>query len=493
MKLEHIPQGLSPLEIVQAQYPLPLTPRKYQADGINDLAPRPRCGLWAEVGTGKTLMATAIAIYRMLLGSADCWIVNVPPILIRQWYRFLTKIPGLRVVMYRGAPKQRDGLDIEGAHFIIMSMQVFKKDIGKLDQRLTGKRCGSLVDEATSIKNIESQNYQSVRDFHAADDMILLSGTPLTTPLDAYAYIKLISPTIYKHQQEFLNLHAGERDFYDKIVSWERLDLLASNFKVNAVRLFKRDVLKDLPPVTYDPIHYDLEPAHEKLYQAIANEQLTKLAAEGKDDSGSESSLYQKLQQVVMCPEHFAEKPIRATGYDLLDEVLDEVGAADSKKLIVVTWYKRSSAAVFNYLTSQSPGWRGTKDSAALLVGGLSDSQRERALDRFMTDDKCRALVLQPGAGGKGTDGLQDVCSDMMFLELPLTALDFQQTVGRLDRPGQTKPVHVRAAIAEGTVQHQMWLNSLEKEALANKVQRSWEDLKQAVYGRTKIQGDHHR
>lgn len=486
MKLEHIPEGVLPLDLVQQHHPLPFTPYAFQASAINELAPLPRCAFWAEVGVGKTVMATVVAIYRMMIGSTDGWIVNLPPILIRQWHRWLTKIPGLTVVMYRGGPERRAKTKIEGAHFILMSMQVFKRDIEKLDKRLGGKRYGALVDEATSIKNIESQNYQSVRDFHAADDMILLSGTPLTTPLDAYAYIKLISPTIYKHQQEFLNLHAGERDFYDKIVSWERLDLLASNFKVNAVRLFKRDVLKDLPPVTYDPIHYDLEPAHEKLYQAIANEQLTKLASEGKDDTGSESSLYQKLQQVVMCPEHFAEKPIRATGYDLLDEVLDEVGAADSKKLIVVTWYRRSSEAVFNYLTSQSPGWRGTKDSAALLVGGLSDSQRERALDRFMTDDKCRALVLQPGAGGKGTDGLQDVCSDMMFLELPLTAIDFQQTVGRLDRPGQTKPVHVRAAIAEGTVQHQMWLNSLEKEALANKVQRSWEDLKEAVYGRTK-------
>lgn len=489
MKLELIPQGLTPLELVQQRYPLPLVPRSYQADGINDLAPRPRCGLWAEVGTGKTLMATVIALYRILIGSADGWIVNVPPVLIRQWYRFLTKIPGLKVVMYRGGPKRRDATDLQGAHFIIMSMQIFKRDLEKLDKRLGAKRYGALVDEATSIKNIESQNYQAVRDFHAADDMILLSGTPLTTPGDAYAYIKLISPTIYKHQQEFLNLHAGERDFYDKIVSWERLDLLANNFKVNAVRLFKRDVLKDLPPVTYDPIHYDLEPAHEKLYQAIANEQLTKLAEEGKDDTGAESSLYQKLQQVVMGPEHFADRPMRATGYDLLDEVLDEIGAAnltEGRKLIVVTWYKRSSAAVFNYLTSQSAGWKGTPESAALLVGGLSDRQRELALDRFMTDDRCRAMVLQPGAGGKGTDGLQDVCSDMMFLELPLTAIDFQQTVGRLDRPGQTKPVHVRAAIAEGTVQHQMWLNSLEKEALANKVQRSWEDLKEAVYGRTK-------
>lgn len=488
MKLKHIPEGVSPLELVQQHHPLPFPPYGFQADAINELAPLPRCAFWAEVGVGKTVMATAVAVYRMMIGSTDGWIVNLPPILIRQWYRWLTKIPGLDVVMYRGGPERRAKTRIEGAHFILMSMQIFKRDIQKLDKRLDGKRYGALVDEATSIKNIESANYQSVRDFHAADDMILLSGTPLTTPLDAYAYIKLIAPSIYKHQQEFLNLHVGSLDFYDRVETWERLDLLAENFKVHAVRIFKRDVLKDLPPATYDPIHYDLDSQHAKLYQTIADEQVLLLEGGGKMDGSTEGSLYQKLQQVVMCPGHFSGTEMRATGYDMLDEVLAEVdadNAAEGRKLIVVTWYKRTSQAVYNYLTTASPAWKGAPNKAEIIVGGLTDTRRDRAVRRFIEDPACRVLVLQPGAGGKGTDGLQEVCSDMIFLELPPTALDFQQTVGRLDRPGQTRPVHIRAAIAEGTVQHQMWLNALEKEALANKVQKSWQNLKEAVYGRS--------
>ena len=486
MKPNDTPVGVTLLDLVQQRHPLPFQPYPLQAEVINAMAPLPRSGLYAEVGTGKTVMATAIALHKLDQREADGWIVSVPPILIRQWYRWLGKIPGISAQMYRGTPKQRAEIEL-GADFIIMSMQMFKRDIERIDKDLAGRRYAGLIDEAQAIKNVESGNYQSVRDFFAGESLQLLTGTPLTTPADAYAYIKLIAPGIYKHQQQFLNLHVGERDFYNRITRWDRLDLLQKNFMVNAARIFKRDMLKDLPPVTYDPIHYDLEPAHYKIYKALADEALREVETDGLSNL-TEGSLYQKLQQAVMNPGCFVGKPdMRATGYDLLDEVLTELNTADKaegRKLLVLTWYKRTTSAVFQYLTTKSASWPGTPQSAVCLAGGMTDKQRDKAVETFVEDPNCRVMVMQPGAGGAGTDGLQYVCSDMLALELPITAAHFQQAVGRLDRTGQTRPVQIRAAVAEGTVQHRLWINALNQEELANRVQGSYQDLKEAVYGR---------
>ena len=71
----------------------------------------------------------------------------------------------------------------------------------------------------------------------------------------------------------------------------------------------------------------------------------------------------------------------------------------------------------------------------------------------------------------------------MMFVEAPTTPIPFTQVVNRLDRVGQVNPVHVRVAIASGTVQVQMFNDLLDNDQLVNKVQRGFKDLKDMVYG----------
>ncbi len=71
----------------------------------------------------------------------------------------------------------------------------------------------------------------------------------------------------------------------------------------------------------------------------------------------------------------------------------------------------------------------------------------------------------------------------MLFLEAPTKAPTFHQTVARLDRDGQTQPVHCRVAIASGTVQVRMFKNLLDNDEEINAVQGGYEDLKEAIFG----------
>jgi superfamily II DNA or RNA helicase len=186
-----------------------------------------------------------------------------------------------------------------------------------------------------------------------------------------------------------------------------------------------------------------------------------------------------------MAPGPLLEDPnFRPTGYDVLDETLAELEVASTKgrKLVIATWYRNTSNAVYEYLNHDRSGlWPG---AAAMVIGGLTDRQREAALDKFTNDERCRVLIVQPGAAGKGVDGLQRFCHDMLFIEIPPTSIDFQQLVGRLDRTGQTMPVNIRVAVAEKTVQMRLWANALTKDEMANRVQRSFKDLRELVYGR---------
>jgi SNF2 family DNA or RNA helicase len=79
--------------------------------------------------------------------------------------------------------------------------------------------------------------------------LLLLTGTPINSPLDAYAMIRLISPRIYRSQEQFENIHVAEHDFYGNVVAWSNLDLLRENLAVGSARLLKEDVIADLPPI----------------------------------------------------------------------------------------------------------------------------------------------------------------------------------------------------------------------------------------------------
>jgi hypothetical protein len=87
-----------------------------------------------------------------------------------------------------------------------------------------------------------------------------------------------------------------------------------------------------------------------------------------------------------------------------------------------------------------------------LYTGTESPAQKGRAAEAFMKPnsdpDASRVLIISL-ASGSGLDGLQDVCSTVVFGELDWSPKVHTQAVDRIDRPGQTSPVLVVYLVAE--------------------------------------------
>lgn len=469
---------MTPVEQILMRYELPFEFYPYQADTINELAPRPKAGHYLAVGVGKTATSTGSTLFKFIEGSADRCIVLMPPILLRSWYRWVTSIKdketkrNLTALIYRGTPAQRKKMKLREPQFLLMTYQIFKRDYDRIAAELDHARTVLISDEATAIKNIGSDNYKSVRDFSMDGHLMLLTGTPLNKLDDAYAYIKLVSPDIYRNKNHFNNLHVEELDFFGNPKTYINIDMLRENMKVNSVRLLKEDVLKDLPPITYSPIHYDLDPAHAALYRKLAEEQLLTLDDGSKIDATQATALWHSLQQIVMNHGHFAGDPaLHSTGLELVDETMEELG--DDDKLIVFTNYKLTSRLVTEYTK---------KYGSVAVFGDISAKQQDNNIERFMTDPTCRVLVAQVQSAGYGLN-LQGVCSNVLFLEAPLVPIQFEQAVGRVYRNGQPNPVTIRVGIAVGTIQVHLHNQLLDKDAEVNQVVRSHADLRRVLYG----------
>lgn len=111
---------------------------------------------------------------------------------------------------------------------------------------------------------------------------------------------------------------------------------------------------------------------------------------------------------------------------------------------------------------------------------------RDEASDRF-NDGRVRFLVSTEAAG-EGID-LQKNCHILIHVDLPWNPMRMHQRVGRLNRYGQTKPVHVISVRNPDTVESRVWNKLTEKlthitRALRN-VMAEPEDLQELVLGMT--------
>jgi SNF2 family DNA or RNA helicase len=437
----------------------------------------PRVGYYWEPGVGKTGASTHQALYYRAEHGTQQWLVLMPPILLEQWQRWLHSVTDLSTgkplttTLYAGTPKQRAVLDLN-ADFILTSYGLLKNDFERLHAHFETRRTGVIADEATAIKNTASDTHKAVAMIAEGRELMLLTGTPINKPGDSFAYLKLVAPGVYRNRRQFDRLHVLETDDYGNVEKWCNLDVLAENMRINTDRLLLREARADMKEPLFTPINYKLDPAHLKLYRRIAEERLVEFEGGKEIDAISASALRSALQQIVVNWGEFDDNPSRVPAIlDMIEEVLEELG---DKKLVIAAHFVRTNAYLHRVLA---------KYGAVAVYGDVSKKDKQAAIQRFIRDPSCRVILLQPSSAGLGVDGLQHVCSDMLVVEAPTTPTPFQQVIARLDRDGQTEPVHIRIAIAAGTVQVKMFRSLLDNDELANSVQGGYKNLRSSVYG----------
>lgn len=469
---------MTPYEAVREEFDFPFELYPFQIESVNESTEYTRYGFYHEAGSGKTATSTHYALHHSLTQGVRHWVLTMPPILVPQWARWLRSIKRKRtgkplsVVEYAGTPQQRAKLSLD-ADFILMSYGMLKNDFERLRAFLDGKTYGVICDEAHAVKNVTSQTFKAVREMVTGHHLALLTGTPLTKPIDAYAYIKLLAPIVYRNMRQFEMLHIKQKDEYGTVIEWGNLELLSDNMKICSSRILRREVQSQLPPITFTTMVYDLAPAHMKLYERIAQERLVEFEDGREIDAMSTQALYSALQQIVINWAHFDDDESREpAALELIDEVFSELGS--DAKLAVVANFIRSNSYLLKKLQ---------KYGAVAVYGEVSSKGKQEAIRRFIEDSDCRCILLQPQSAGFGVDGLQHVCSDMLVLEAPTVAPPFYQVAARLDRDGQKNPVNCRIGVANRTVQVRMFKNLLENDAMINSVQGGYKDLKEAIYG----------
>lgn len=424
-----------------------------------------------EVGCGKTVLSTVVS----LMSGVQVTVVTMPPVLLTPWMRWLNKVSS-NVLVYRGTPKVRKAMVLSDKRWILMSHGIFRIDFERIYGDLKGMDAELIVDEAQAIKSPKSKLYTMSGTFAQNRRMQMLTGTPTSTPMDCYTYIRLRSPEIYRSYAHFEQMHVAERDFFGAVKGYQLLDELAKNFAIKSVYRTKQEVHGySLVPI-YPDTTYELEADHYKLYERLVEEQLLLLDDGSKIDATTATRLYHACQQIVCNFGYFAgDISKRSVCYDLLDLTIEQTGCLDASKskLIVWTTYKMTSRSVLKYL----------KDKGYYAVGAYSEVDSAKNLELFMSDPKCRIGVFQYQSAGAGLNP-QFVCSESLHLELPTSPMLMTQSTGRLSRMGQVVAPTMRIAVAKGTIQESCIERLMCSDDLVMRIEQTKESLRAALLGR---------
>jgi SNF2 family DNA or RNA helicase len=233
----------------------------------------------------------------------------------------------------------------------------------------------------------------------------------------------------------------------------DRIDKLLSSF---CLSMSKDDWLK-LPPVIYNEITVCMSKAERKLYDDFQKEKVIPLldgAVSGIDDSTSAvigetaAVLSNKLLQMANGAVYDENGYAFHVHDRKLDALADIVDTSNGQPLLVFYSYKHDLKRIQ------------TMFPEAVVLKGSDDITR-------WNNGEIPILLCHPASAGYGIN-LQEGSNIIVWFGLPWSLEQYQQSIARLHRQGQEKPVIVHHIITENTLDERV-LKALQRKDATQK------------------------
>lgn len=389
---------------------VPETFRPYQVDGVRRLITiLRRAGgalLADDMGLGKT--AQAIVTARQFKGRR----LVIAPAAVRETWRDDLKKWGEESVAILGPMKnKRAGTEWERgreATWVVTSYELAQRAFDACFAATGTAPTFAIMDEVHMVKGRKNSRALVARELLSMTRYKLeLTGTPLDDrPRDLYTLLSIIAGSAFGSKWDFDHAYcAGQIDSHGGMdnsgsSNQEELRLRLSYYMV---RRQKKDVLKELPPLTLQTLWVDPEPKASQQFQRA----LMGMSADATQDA-LEATLKGKMPHALEL-------------------------AASLKRFVLFTW-KREHARDMAAMLQRD------YDTPCVCITGDVDTEKRQALIREAVAMK-GGVVCTMDSVGTGVDALKLVSSYGIMHALDYRPTKMAQTIARLHRFGQTDNV----------------------------------------------------
>lgn len=437
------------------------TPRDYQLEALGFSIESGNVLIGDDVGLGKTFESILYAETKNLFPCLVVTPASVKDQWKEKWDEITKGTREISTIVSAPTKKKPNNWD---ADVVVINYDIIGKKQGrgatyKFPELKDIKWKSVIYDEAHFLKNKTSNRAKVGKMITKPDDVtiMMLTGTAIMSkPVEIWNLLEIlkVSEVVAEDWYQFVRRYCGGYKGKFGWVTDGATNILELNKKMREsfyIRREKRDVLKELPDVTKQVIQIPISNSREI---AKATDNFIDYLIETKGQGAAESAM--EAEQLVML--------------GVLRRLAIE-GKMKAIKQYLKDWKESGVKLLVFGIHRAQLDELSELFNCDLIAGGTSATRkREIVLEWQKNDDVF--LFANIESAGTGVDGLQDVCSNMLIIELPWRPSDLVQAIGRLDRSGQKNATTVSFMLSEKTIDNEMWEMLKVKEIKAEAVNK---------------------
>lgn len=271
---------------------------------------------------------------------------------------------------------------------------------------------------------------------------ICLTGTPMPhSPLDLFGQFRFLDRGIFGTWfHHFRNRYAKLNPIFPgKVDAWLNQEELKKKFSLLAYRVTADEVL-DLPPAMHHERRCRLSPSADAIYHSIEQDLIADIGC-GVVTATNALTRLLRLQQATsgysVEDERKLEIEIDTEKRDLLHELLEDIGP--DEPCVVFCRFRYDLHMV-----------REVAEKLNRRYGELSGMAKDGLDELGCMKEGVQILGVQIQSGGVGVDLTR--ARYAIYYSIGFSLGDYEQSLARVHRPGQTRPTHYYHLIASGTV-----------------------------------------
>ena len=426
-------------------------PHNYQVRAASFVQKTKRCAMHVDIGLGKT-STTLLACSDLLSTLSIRGVVVFAPLRVAtiSWPMELAKWDQFKHLTYRvirgmtpeSCWQLREPVDFTLINYELLPWWVewVAAEVGR--QPLPYDML--VLDESSRLKSHDSARFKALRplaDSGLFPRIVELTGTPAPESYDdLFSQYRLLDGG-QRLEKKITHFRAK----YQTQNPWSKFEwnlnkgadqIIQSKIADITVTIRAEEYLK-MPTLLENDIYVDLPPDAQKVYAGFEDE----MVAQIKDETVAAPSaaiVSEKCRQVVSGAVYDKEGkalPLHEAKFDALDELVED----GPGNLLVAYWYQHEAATI-----------KKRYPDAPILGPGISDKLATDLVQRW-NDRKIPLLFCHPASIGHGLN-LQHGGHHLVWLTIPWSNELYGQTVGRLHRQGQDRPVTIHRILARKTI-----------------------------------------
>ena len=427
-------------------------PHKYQEMAIEKIYSTPRCGLFLDMGLGKTVI-TLTAIEDLIYNQFEVSkVLVIAPLRVAEdtWSRESQKwdhLKDLRISKILGTPQQRRLALAREADVYITN----RENVVWLTDEISGIGNGwffdmVVIDELSSFKSPKAQRFRALKKYISRSSRVVgLTGTPAPNGLiDLWSQMYLIDSG-----ERLGKTVTGYRERYFTPNQRNQTTIFNYKLKDNAEKAImdkisdicvsmKAEDWLDMPERIDSVVNVKMTPEQKEAYEKFEKEAYMQFM-EGEVTAASAAALTNKLLQNSNGAMYTNTGEYAVTNDNKLDALADIIEAANGKPILCFYSFRHDLERILK------------KFKYAVKLEDSDDIEK-------WNNGEIPLLLAHPASAGHGLN-LQSGGNIIVWYGLTWSLELYQQANARLYRQGQEQAVIIHHLITEDTCDSRVYMS----------------------------------